>query len=138
MPFCSVHGRQVRYTLRGEAGLPLVTFANGLTQNADLWTAYGDKLAGHGYRVLAYDMLGQGQSSKPVLGIKLADHAAVLAGLLDHIEAERTHLAGISFGGVVALDFAIRHPARLASLTVMRAFAELTPQLEYPARATST
>lgn len=130
MPFADIHGHSIRYELRGEAGLPLVTFANGLTQNADLWTAYGIKLADRGYQVLAYDMLGQGQSSKPVLGIELADHAEILAGLLDHVQADCTHLAGISFGGVVALDFAIRHGDRLSSIAVMSSFAELTPQLE--------
>ena len=130
MPFADINGHRIRYALQGDAALPLVTFANGLTQNADLWTAYAAKLSGRGYRVLAYDMLGQGQSAKPVLSIELADHAAILAGLLDHVEAERTHLAGISFGGVVALDFAIQHGARVASLAVMSSFAELTPQLE--------
>ena len=130
MPFADIAGHRIRYALHGEAGQPLVTFANGLTQNADLWTAYGAKLAERGYRVLAYDMVGQGQSAKPVLGTALEDHADILAALLDHVEAPRTHLAGISFGGVVALDFGIRHGDRLSSLAVMSSFAELTPQLE--------
>ena len=130
MPFAEVNGHRIRYALHGEGELPLVTFVNGLTQNADLWTAYGAKLADRGYRVLAYDMLGQGQSAKPVLGTELSDHAAILAGLLDHVGAERTHLAGISFGGVIALDFALQYPGRLTSLIVMSCFAELTPQLE--------
>src|SRR5690349_2950309 len=108
MPFAEIAGQRIRYTLVGDAGAPLVTFANGLTQNADLWTSYSAKLGEHGYRVLAYDMLGQGQSAKPVIGTELAEHAKTLVALLDHVRAERTHLAGISFGGVIALDFAIR------------------------------
>jgi pimeloyl-ACP methyl ester carboxylesterase len=128
--FADIDGQRIRYALTGDAHLPLVTFANGLTQNADLWTAYAAKLAGSGYRVLAYDMLGQGQSAKPVLGIDLAAHADLLVGLLGHLGVGRTHLAGISFGGVIALDFAIRHGDRLAGLAVMSSFAELTPQLE--------
>ena len=76
-------------------------------------------------------MLGQGQSAKPVLGIALAEHADLLAGLLDHLQARSVRTwAGISFGGVVALDFAIRYGERLAGLAVMSSFAELTPQLE--------
>ncbi|MCU0938326.1 MAG: alpha/beta hydrolase [Burkholderiaceae bacterium] len=130
MPFANVHGHRIRYALHGQEGYPLVTFVNGLTQNADLWTAYGNRLADRGYRVLAYDMLGQGQSSKPVLGVELSEHADLLAGLLDVLDAGPTHLAGISFGGVVALDFAVRHGERLAGLVVMSSFAELTPQLE--------
>jgi pimeloyl-ACP methyl ester carboxylesterase len=130
MAFADVNGYRIRYALHGDERAPLVTFVNGLTQNADLWNVYGAKLSERGYRVLAYDMLGQGQSAKPVLGTKLAEHAPILAGLLEHVGAERTHLAGISFGGVIALDFALRYPGRLASLTVMSSFAELTPQLE--------
>lgn len=130
MPFAEIAGHRIRYALQGEAAKPLVTFANGLTQNADLWTGYAAKLATRGYRVLAYDMVGQGQSAKPALGTALAAHADILAALLDHVGAPRTHLAGISFGGVVALDFAIRHGERLSSLTLMSCFAELTPQLE--------
>ncbi|HEY6827674.1 MAG TPA: alpha/beta hydrolase [Gemmatimonadaceae bacterium] len=129
MPFAEIAGHRIRYALHGQAPLPLVTFANGLTQNADLWTTYGAKLATRGYRVLAYDMIGQGQSAKPVLDIDFATHADVLARLLDRLGAERTHLAGISFGGVVALDFAIRYGERLSSLALMSCFAELTPQL---------
>ena len=83
-----------------------------------------------GYRVLAYDMLGQGRSSKPVIDIKLAMHADMLDSLLDQLGIEKTHLASISFGGIIALDFAIRYGHRLHSLTAMSTFAELTPQLE--------
>jgi pimeloyl-ACP methyl ester carboxylesterase len=128
--FADIGGHRIRYALHGDAGAPLVTFVNGLTQNADLWTSYAQKLAEHGYRVLAYDMLGQGQSAKPVLGTRLADHADVLAALLDHVHAERAHVAGISFGGVIALDFGIRHGERLQSLVAMSSFCELTPALE--------
>ena len=130
MAFAEVNGYRIRYALHGNADAPLVTFVNGLTQNADLWTAYGARLSERGYRVLAYDMLGQGQSAKPVLGTALSDHAVLLAGLLDHLGAPSTHLAGISFGGVIALDFAIRYADRIGSLTVMSSFAALTPQLE--------
>ena len=130
MAFAEINGHRIRYAVHGEAGRPLVAFINGLTQNADLWTAYGAKLSERGYRVLAYDMLGQGQSSKPVLGTELSDHAVILAGLLDQVAAGRAHVAGISFGGVIALDFALRYPDRVTSLTVMSSFAELTPQLE--------
>jgi len=70
-----------------------------------------------------------------VLGTDLADHAGTLAGLLDHVQAERTHLAGISFGGMIALDFAVRHGGRLTSLVVISTFAELTPQLELLSQA---
>lgn len=121
----------MHYELAGDPGQPVITFLNGLTQNARLWQAYADFFVPRGYAVLAYDMLGQGRSAKPVIDIKLAQHADLLDGLLGRLGIAQTHLAGISFGGIIALDFAIRYGHRLHSLTVMSTFAELTPQLEF-------
>ncbi len=131
MPTAHYGSHQVHYELAGQTGRPVITFLNGLTQNARLWTQYADYFVPRGYRVLAYDMLGQGRSSKPIIDIPLAAHADMLAHLLDELGIARTHLAGISFGGVIALDFAIRHGQRLHSLVAMSTFAELTPQLEF-------
>lgn len=122
---------KVHFELLGEPGKPVITFVNGLTQNANLWNSYAEFFVPRGYRVLAYDMLGQGQSAKPIIDIKLSSHADVLATLLDQLRIEKTHLCSISFGGIVALDFAIRYGERLHSLVVMSSFAELTPQLEF-------
>jgi len=122
---------RVHYELVGDPGMPVITFINGLTQNANLWRSYAEHFVPRGYRVLAYDMLGQGLSSKPVIDIKLDAQADLLAHLLDELGIDKTHLVSISFGGIVALDFAIRHGRRLHSLTAMSTFAELTPQLEF-------
>lgn len=130
MAYLAYGRRRIRYELVGGAERPVVTFLNGLTQNAGLWRTYADFLGDRGYRVLVYDMLGQGESSKPVIDIPLAEHADLLDHLLTELAIERTHLAGISFGGIIALDFAIRYGHRLHSLVAMSTLAELTPQLE--------
>ncbi|NJD25343.1 MAG: alpha/beta hydrolase [Betaproteobacteria bacterium] len=130
MPTVPFGPHQVHYQIVGEAGRPVITFLNGLTQNANLWAAYADHFVPRGYRVLAFDMLGQGRSSKPVIDIPLAAQADMLDHLLGELNIDKTHLASISFGGIVALDFAIRYGKRLHSLVAMSTFAELTPQLE--------
>ena len=130
MPTVQFGHHQVHYELTGDPGRPVITFLNGLTQNANLWKSYADFFVPRGYRVLAYDMLGQGRSSKPVIDIKLSMHADMLDHLLEQLAIEKTHLASISFGGIIALDFAIRYGHRLHSLTAMSTFAELTPQLD--------
>jgi 3-oxoadipate enol-lactonase len=131
MPFAHFGHNRVFYELSGDDSLPVITFVNGLTQNAGLWKSYADHFVPRGYRVLAYDMLGQGRSAKPIIDIPLAAHADLLDQLLGHLIIEKTHLASISFGGIVGLDFAIRYGRRLHSLVVMSSFAELTPQLEF-------
>lgn len=107
-----------------------MVFVNGLTQSTGLWEPYADYLVPRGHRVLTYDTLGQGRSSKPVLAIALGDHVTVLKQLLDVLGIDRAHVAGISFGGVVALRLALAHPERVASMVPMSTFSELTPQLE--------
>lgn len=131
MPFATIDGNRIHYDLSGPSGRPVITLLNGLTQSVRQWSAYVEHFAARGYRVLSYDMPGQGRSSKPILGIGFDRQCAALLGLLDHLEIERTHLGGISFGGLVALRFAIEHGERLRSLIVMSAFAETTAQLRF-------
>jgi len=130
MPFAQIGKHRIHYELEGSQG-EAIAFINGLTQSTQLWATYREKLAAKGYCVLTYDMLGQGESSKPVLWIEFEDHADIFVGLLDHLGIKNCHLAGISFGGSVALRTAIRHPQRVETLVPMSTFAELTPQLEH-------
>jgi pimeloyl-ACP methyl ester carboxylesterase len=101
---------------------------NGLTQYAELWAAYRDALVAKGFRVATFDLLGQGASDKPALFISQDDQVAALGLLIDQLKSP-IFLGGISFGGLIALRYAIEHPDRLAGLVAMSAFAELSPQL---------
>jgi pimeloyl-ACP methyl ester carboxylesterase len=72
------------------------------------------------FRVIAVDMLGFGDSSKP-LGASYgpAFQAAGIEQLLDALELERAHLVGHSYGGRVALELGFRHPDRIGGLVLM-------------------
>ncbi len=130
MPFAQLGRNRVNYGLRGEEGRDVIVFINGLTQTTSLWLNYQEWLAQQGYRVLAYDTLGQGLSTKPVLGIHLENHSDILCQLLDHLGIKQCFIAGISFGGVVAQHMAIYHPERVAGLIPMSTFSEMPTQLE--------
>lgn len=130
MPYVQIGRKRVNYGLHGEEGRDVIVFINGLTQSTTLWTSHQERLTEQGFRVLTYDTLGQGLSSKPVLGIRLEDHAEVLCALLDALNIDSCYIAGISFGGVVAMHAAIHHPERVKGLIVMSAFSEMPAQLE--------
>jgi pimeloyl-ACP methyl ester carboxylesterase len=102
---------------------------NGLTQYAELWGAYRDALVAKQFRVVTFDLLGQGESDKPSLFISQDDHVAVLGLLIDQLGNGPIFLAGISFGGLIALRYAIERGDTLAGLVAMSTFAELSPQL---------
>ncbi|MBA3628612.1 MAG: alpha/beta fold hydrolase [Actinobacteria bacterium] len=66
--------------------------------------------------VLRYDLRGFGGSSFP--GGPFS-YVADLAALLDHLDIAKGTVVGASFGGQVALEFALQHPARVTSLVLV-------------------
>ena len=70
------------------------------------------------FDVLAYDQRGLGRTSKPDRPYSMADYAHDAAGLMDAVGWERALVVGVSFGGMVALELAIRHPNRVAKLVL--------------------
>ncbi|WP_426406979.1 alpha/beta fold hydrolase [Bradyrhizobium ganzhouense] len=129
MPFLSHGSYRIRYELDGPADAPAYVLVNGLTQYAELWTAYRDALLARHFRVATFDMLGQGGSDKPALFINQDDQVAALHGLISELGDGPVFLSGISFGGLIALRYAIAHGQRLSGLVPMSCFAELSPQL---------
>jgi len=86
-------------------------------------------MVARGFRVATFDLLGQGASDKPALFISQDDQVAALALLIDQLGDVPIFLGGISFGGLIALRYAIDRGDRLAGLALMSSFAELSPQL---------
>ena len=70
------------------------------------------------FDLLAYDQRGLGRSSKPDRPYAMADYAADAAGLLDHVGWDDCAVIGVSFGGMVAQELAIRHPKRVTRLVL--------------------
>jgi 3-oxoadipate enol-lactonase len=62
------------------------------------------------FDVLAFDQRGLGRSSKPEHPYTMADYADDAAALARGLGRTKTHVVGVSFGGMVALELAIRHP----------------------------
>jgi 3-oxoadipate enol-lactonase len=129
MPYLAHGSYRIRYELEGPDDGPAYVLVNGLTQYAELWSAYRTALAARGFRVATFDMLGQGASDKPGLFITQDDHVKTLGLLIDQLGTTPVFLGGISFGGLIALRYAVAHPGRLTGLVAMSTFAELSPQL---------
>ena len=129
MPLLAQGSHRIRYGLEGPKDAPAYVFVNGLTQYAELWTPYREALINRGFRVATFDLLGQGASDKPELFISQNDQVDALRLLIGELGHGPVFLSGISFGGLIALRYAIEHGDRLAGLVPMSAFAELSPQL---------
>ncbi len=62
------------------------------------------------FQVLSYDQRGLGQSDRPDGDYTMADYADDAAALIEYVGWEHCHVMGTSFGGMVALNLAVRHP----------------------------
>src|SRR3954464_8066189 len=129
MQFLTHGSHRIGYELDGPNSAPAYVLVNGLTQYSELWTVYRDALTAKGFRVATFDLLGQGASDKPELFISQGDQVEALRLLIGELGDSPVFLSGISFGGLIALRYAIVHGERLAGLVPMSTFAELSPQL---------
>jgi 3-oxoadipate enol-lactonase len=68
------------------------------------------------FDVLAYDQRGLGRSRKPDNPYAMANYADDAAGLMDAVGWPSAAVIGVSFGGMVAQELALRHPARVERL----------------------
>ena len=100
-----------------DAALPAVLLLHGAAMDHSAWQWQSRYLAHHGYAVIAPDLPGHGRSPGTVRTSveALADWAADLLAALGR---ERAFVAGHSLGSLVALELALRHPARVAGLVL--------------------
>ena len=100
----------------------LVVLVHGLPSNIGDWADVPDRLAALGHRVVVYDRIGYGHSSRPAAGADaytLAANATQLGALLDALDVERAALVGWSYGGGVVQTFAVEQPARVSHLVLL-------------------
>ncbi len=90
----------------------------GLSTRAG-WRAQVPALADAGYRVVAFDFRGLGESAKGARAPGVAVFADDLARLMDALGIARAALAGVSLGGFVAQAFALAQPGRVRALALV-------------------
>ncbi len=110
--FAEVNGTKLYYEITG-TGEPLVLI-HGWSFDSRCWDFQFDAFA-EKYRVLRYDLRGFGRSALPEAG-KEYSHTADLVALLDHLNIEKAHILGHSYGGRIAFDFVFNFPERTISL----------------------
>jgi homoserine O-acetyltransferase len=124
----------LRYELAGPAGAPLLLVAGGISAGRHViasdefpetgwWQAQADAL--RGYRFLAIDWIGADGTID--LPLDPADQAEAIAWLLDELGEEAAGFIGASYGAMVGMHFAARHPHRLGRLLAISASGAAHP-----------
>ncbi|MBW4042901.1 MAG: alpha/beta fold hydrolase [Acidobacteria bacterium] len=126
MPTASVNGIDIAYTLEGE-GDRTVVLVNGLADEKETWGYQTPALIEAGYRVLTFDNRGVGATSKPAgpyTSELLADDAK---GLVDALGITGFHLMGVSMGGMIVQEYALKYGSDLKSVTMACTYAAPGP-----------
>lgn len=102
----------------GHASRPPVVMLHGIGGGKAQWAPQVDLLALHGWRAIAWDMPGYGESALPAGDYTFAALGASLLRLLDALSIERAIVLGHSMGGMVALEACGQAPGRCAGLVL--------------------
>ncbi|MEO8135946.1 MAG: alpha/beta fold hydrolase [Betaproteobacteria bacterium] len=101
-----------------DAARPPVVLLHGIGGGKAQWTTQLDLLADKGWRAIAWDMPGYGESALPAADFGFAALAQSLVRLLDTLEIGRAIVVGHSMGGMVALEACALAPGRVAGLVL--------------------
>jgi pimeloyl-ACP methyl ester carboxylesterase len=121
METIDVDGLRIAYERAG-AGPPLVLVHGYVGDGPTTWRHQVEGLCDE-FTVVAWDAPGAGGSSDPPESFGMAGYADCLAGFVEELGLEKPHVAGLSFGGALALELYRRHPAVPATLILASAYA---------------
>lgn len=112
----TINGIRMHFVEEG-SGMPVV-LCHGFPHLWFSWHRQITALAGAGYRVIAPDMRGMGQTAAPPEPEAYdIDHiTGDLIGLLDHLDIDQAVFAGLDFGAFAIYDLALRHPERVRAV----------------------
>ena len=113
MPTVKVGDINIYYEIHGQ-GEPLVLIM-GFGSNSGQWFRQIPGLSQE-YRVFAFDNRGTGRSDKPDIPYTMQMLAQDIAGLLEALAIDAAHICGVSMGGMIAQEFALRYPERVNCL----------------------
>jgi pimeloyl-ACP methyl ester carboxylesterase len=119
--FANLKDGQTNFEMQGKAPAELVVFVHGLSSPSWIWGDLPRVVRDAGYATLTYDLYGRGWSDRPWVTYDLDLFVRQLETLLrkSGIRDGSVHVVGLSMGGLISTEFALRNPGAVASLTLL-------------------
>jgi haloalkane dehalogenase len=133
MPTAPVLDSTMFYRHAGKGGVPFV-FLHGNPTSSHLWRHVLPRIRARA-RCLAPDLIGMGESGKPAIAYRFADHARYLDAWFDALEIDDVVLVGHDWGGALAFDWAARHPGRVRGIAFMETIVRPMSWDDFPLMA---
>ena len=126
MPFATRGGVRLYWKLDGAADKPPLVLLNSIGTDMALWDATLPHLVGS-FRLLRIDARGHGASDAPEGNYSMAMLADDVAAVMDAAGIATAAVAGVSLGGMIAMQFALDHPSRVSALALICTSAAMDP-----------
>ncbi len=123
-----INGSPIAYLDEG-SGQP-VLFLHGNPTSSYLWRNIVPHVVAAGYRAVAPDLIGMGDSGKPDIGYTLPDHIAYMDGFIEALDLNDIVLVIHDWGSVIGMRHARLNPDRVAALAFMEAI--IPPAMPMP------
>jgi len=116
MPYTRTKDIRIHYQRKGK-GCP-VLFIGGVGGDLRSKPNVFDSPLADSFDILSFDQRGTGLSDKPDVSYSMAQYAQDAVAVMDAVDWDSTHVIGVSFGGMVAQELALRSPKRVCSLVL--------------------
>lgn len=112
-----IDARGIKLHVVEQGNGPLILFCHGFPATWLCWRSAMQAAADDGYRAVAFDMRGYGESDAPDDHLLYTpfDTVGDVIGILDHFEADQAVLVGHDFGATVAWNAAMMRPDRISA-----------------------
>lgn len=139
MPFAKINDVNLFYELKGDPDSEeTVAFFNGVMASTSSWAFQVPIFEKLKFKIVLHDFKGQTLSDKPEGVYSFKQHAEEAKALFDFLGIKKVHIIGTSYGGEVAMRFAIDFPEYTKSISIIDSVSELDEVLKLFVRGWKT
>ena len=110
---------------QGPENGPVVILTHSILSSSMMWLEQAYLLASTGWRVMAIDTRGHGQSECQTVTCSMDDLVADTIAVMDAMNIDKAHYMGLSLGGMSGVGLGIQHPERLISMVLCDCRADM-------------
>lgn len=122
MSILNFNGKNINYRVVGE-GKPLLIL-NGIMMSTKSWAPFEKAFTKYNNQLILLDLMDQGESDKYDSDFDQSLQVEVVKALLDELKIEKINIMGTSYGGEVALQFAVKYQERIERMILANTVAK--------------